>query len=66
MRDKQTQALTLPDVASGHRYGLLGLVVVMAAGLMLTACNTTAGAGQDISATGAAVTRGASDVKSKL
>ncbi len=33
---------------------------------MLTACNTTAGAGQDVSATGRAVTRGAEDVKRTL
>ena len=46
--------------------GLLGLVAVMASGLMLSGCNTTAGAGQDVSATGAAVTRGANDVKRGL
>ena len=32
----------------------------------LSACNTTSGVGQDVSATGRAVTRGAEDVKSKL
>jgi entericidin B len=48
------------------RAGLLGVVVVMAAGLMLSACNTTAGVGKDVSATGAAVTRGANDVKTGL
>ncbi len=42
--------------------GVLGLAAVMAAGLMLSGCNTTAGAGRDVSATGAAVTRGAQDV----
>ncbi len=46
--------------------GLLGLAVVMAMGLMLSACNTTAGAGQDVKATGAAITRGANDVKNGL
>ncbi|HSU07519.1 MAG TPA: entericidin A/B family lipoprotein [Acetobacteraceae bacterium] len=30
---------------------------------MLTACNTTAGAGQDISATGHAITKGAEKLK---
>ncbi len=33
---------------------------------LLAACNTTAGAGQDVSATGRAITRGANDVKSGL
>lgn len=33
---------------------------------MLSACNTTAGAGQDVSAAGHAVTRGADAVKSGL
>ncbi len=33
---------------------------------MLSACNTTAGVGQDVSATGRAVTRGANDVKQGL
>jgi predicted small secreted protein len=48
------------------RAGVLGLAVVMAAGLMLSACNTTAGVGKDVSATGQAVTRSANDVKSGL
>ena len=46
--------------------GVLGLVAIMATGLMLSGCNTTAGAGRDVSATGAAVTRGANDVKNGL
>lgn len=33
---------------------------------MLAACNTAAGVGQDVSATGRAVTRGADDVKNGL
>lgn len=33
---------------------------------VLAACNTTAGAGQDVSAAGHAVTRGADDVKKGL
>ena len=33
---------------------------------LLSACNTTAGAGQDVTAAGKAVTRGANDVKSGL
>ena len=41
------------------------LLLALAAPL-LAACNTTAGAGQDVSATGRALTRGANDVKSGL
>ncbi len=50
---------------SSH-FGLLSLALLMAAGLMLSACNTTAGAGRDVSATGAAISRGATDVKNGL
>lgn len=41
-------------------------LLLAAAAPMLSACNTTAGAGQDLSATGRAVTRGANDVKQGL
>ncbi len=41
-------------------------LVMAAAAPLLSACNTTAGAGQDVSATGRAVTRGANDVKNGL
>ncbi len=62
--NRQTSASIVPSQMS--RAGLLGVVIVMAAGVMLSACNTTAGAGRDVSATGAAVTRGANDIKSGL
>lgn len=45
------------------------LVTVLALATLapvLAACNTTAGAGQDVSAAGRAVTRGANDVKTGL
>ena len=45
---------------------LLALLILAAAAPLLSACNTTAGAGQDISATGNAVTRGADSVKRGL
>ena len=45
---------------------LLGMVAILATGIALSGCNTAAGAGQDVSATGAAVTRGANDVKRGL
>ena len=51
---------------SGRRAGLFGLAMAMTAGLLLSGCNTTAGVGKDVSATGAAVTRGANDVKTGL
>lgn len=45
----------------------LVLTLAMAAlAPVLAACNTTAGVGQDVSATGRAVTRGANDVKQGL
>ena len=45
---------------------LLVALALSAIAPMLAACNTTAGLGQDVSATGRAVTRGANDVKSGL
>ena len=45
---------------------LLGLAAAMTAGLLLSGCNTTAGAGKDVSATGQAITHGAQDVKQGL
>ena len=41
-------------------------LLMAAATPLLAACNTTAGVGQDVSATGRAVTRGANDVKQGL
>ena len=40
--------------------------VIVALGLMLSGCNTTQGVGEDVSATGHAVTRGATAVKNGL
>jgi entericidin B len=45
---------------------LLVALVVSAVAPLLAACNTTAGAGQDVSAAGRAVTRTANDVKQGL
>ncbi len=64
-KPNETRASTIP--ARSPAAGLFGLAVVMAAaGLMLSACNTTAGVGQDVKSTGAAISRGANDVKSGL
>ncbi len=64
MSQSDTTLSTVP--ARGNAAGLLGVAAVMAMGLLLSACNTTAGAGQDVKATGAAITRGANDVKQGL
>jgi predicted small secreted protein len=45
---------------------ILALVALGCATSMLAACNTTAGAGRDISATGHAVTDTAQDTKDKM
>ena len=63
---RQSNAAVAIRSNQARRFGLLGILVVMASGIMLSACNTTAGAGQDVSATGNAVTRGARDVERKL
>ena len=40
---------------------LVSLFVLLGAASLLSACNTTAGAGKDVSATGHAITRGADE-----
>ncbi|HEY2619379.1 MAG TPA: entericidin A/B family lipoprotein [Acetobacteraceae bacterium] len=42
---------------------VLALLLLIAAAPLLGACNTTAGAGQDLSATGHAITNGADKLK---
>ncbi len=42
---------------------IIALLILSAAAPLLSACNTVAGAGQDVSAGGNAVTRSATDVK---
>ena len=52
-----------------HSHVVRAVIVTLALSAlapMLAACNTTAGLGQDVSATGRAVTRGATDVKQGL
>jgi predicted small secreted protein len=57
----------MSNASAGYRRtALFGLAVLMIGGLMLSGCNTVAGAGQDVRATGNAVTSGADTVKSKL
>jgi predicted small secreted protein len=57
---------------SSNRSGLgfarvaLALLCLVGASSLLTACNTTAGAGEDVSATGYAVTHTADKVKQAL
>ena len=45
---------------------LLALLLLAAAAPVLSACNTVAGAGQDVSAGGAAINRSATDVKKSM
>jgi predicted small secreted protein len=45
---------------------VLAILALIASASALTACNTTAGAGEDVSSAGHAVTNGAEAVKSKL
>ena len=52
-------------LSTGARALVITLVLATLAPV-LSACNTTAGAGQDVSAAGRAVTRGANDVKQGL
>lgn len=52
-----------------HASTIRALTVALALSIvlpLLAACNTTAGAGQDVSAAGRAVTRSANEVKSGL
>jgi predicted small secreted protein len=52
-----------PRQRSGVVGLLLGAALVLGLGSLLAACNTVAGAGQDVSAVGHAVTNGASQVR---
>jgi predicted small secreted protein len=64
---KSLRASALAKDSNARRHmALLGLAVLMIGGLMLSGCNTTAGAGQDVKATGSAITRSADSVKDKL
>ncbi len=45
---------------------VLNLVILSGAAALLSACNTTAGAGEDVSAAGHAVTNSADKVKAGL
>lgn len=44
----------------------LAILILSAAAPLLSACNTVAGAGQDVSAGGAAMSRSATDVKKSM
>ena len=54
-------------MGQGKRHGLAALLLVVlmvtGAGSMLSACNTVAGAGQDVSTVGNAVTSGATQTR---
>ncbi len=61
----RTNICAVPNPVSAATRLLLA-VSLLGCGLMLTACNTTAGAGEDVSAAGHAVTSTAEKVKSGL
>ena len=48
------------------RLALLGIVVAMGCAMLVSGCNTAEGVGRDVTATGAAITRGANDAKNGL
>jgi entericidin B len=56
----------LRDVRRRSAVALVTALVLAGAVTMLSACNTVAGAGQDISATGHAVTGGAEKTKQAM
>jgi predicted small secreted protein len=56
------QPLRIPAMRATSRLLLL-LTILIAAASTLTACNTTAGAGQDLSNTGKAITNAADKAK---
>jgi predicted small secreted protein len=64
MANENTVGDTTP--ARNRTLSLVGLAGMMAVGLLLSGCNTTAGAGKDVSATGAAISHGATAVKNGL
>jgi predicted small secreted protein len=55
-----------PLLRTGAARSILALSLLIGASALLSACNTTAGVGQDVSATGNAVTNSAEKVKSGL
>ncbi len=67
MSHRLPRSVTIKTHAARKRsVALLGAVVAMACALMLSGCNTAEGVGRDVSATGAALTRGANDLKNGL
>ncbi len=56
----------LSDIRRSIAKMLLASLLLAGATITLSACNTTAGAGEDLSATGHAVTHGAEKVKQGL
>ena len=52
--------------ASSSAWPAAAALLLVAMTLALSSCNTASGVGEDVSATGHAVTRGAQDVKSGL
>jgi predicted small secreted protein len=55
-----------PSLRHGAARTILALTLLIGASALLSACNTTAGAGRDVSAAGSAVTNSADKVKQGL
>jgi entericidin B len=55
-----------PSVRQGVARAILATTLLLGASALLSACNTTAGAGKDISAAGGAVTNTADKAKQGL
>jgi entericidin B len=55
-----------PSLRHGVARTILALTLLLGASAMLSACNTTAGVGQDVSATGHAVTNTADKAKEAM
>lgn len=58
--------LSCKDMRNDMRKFITAALLLNLAAPLLAACNTTAGAGEDVSAAGRAITRGADNVKSGL
>jgi predicted small secreted protein len=57
---------TTPSLRRGAARAILAAALLIGASALLSACNTTAGVGEDVSATGHAVTNTADKAKQAL
>jgi entericidin B len=62
----ELQMKLTPSLRRGAAQTILAISLLIGASALLSACNTTAGAGEDVSATGHAVTNTAEKAKQAL